>query len=226
MLRQNEVSSVDWPEGKGEGHLSTNFKFQKKRNMNWLCKKNCISLETNHQVCVWVTKEKHLIISQLKLHQRVVAVKIMALLTMLQWCLAWQHGCCCQVSDIPRFILFVVFSYLFALIIMHLILFNSIKCLNPIRSEFDESKEGFPMTDIHDPVLVEVPDADPVALLEVEEAWRVTHHLHLHAPVLLTLDGHVVIHQHWETLVLVLVLVSHLKIHIQLSKLILSLIQI
>ena len=53
---------------------------------------------------------------------------------------------------------------------MHLILFNSIKCLNPIRSEFDESKEGFPMTDIHDPVLVEVPDADPVALLEVEEA--------------------------------------------------------
>ena len=66
------------------------------------------------------------------------------------------------------------------------------------------------MADILDPVLVEVPDHDPVPLLEVEQPRGVTHHLHLQAPVLLTHDGLIVIHQHGEALLLVLVLVSHL----------------
>ena len=83
--------------------------------------------------------------------------------------------------------------------------------LNPVSSKFDETEECLAVADILDPVLVRVPDADPVALLEVEEPGCVTHHLHLHAPVLLTLDGRVVIDQHREALVLVFVRVSHLQ---------------
>ena len=66
------------------------------------------------------------------------------------------------------------------------------------------------MADILDPVLVRVPDHDPVPLLEVEQPRGVTHHLHLQAPVLLAHDGLVVIHQHREALFFVLTLVSHL----------------
>ena len=69
------------------------------------------------------------------------------------------------------------------------------------------------MADVLDPVLVDVADADLVALLEVEEAGGVAHHLHGHAPVLLALHRHVVIHQHREALVLVLVQVGHLAPH-------------
>ena len=50
--------------------------------------------------------------------------------------------------------------------------------LYPVSSEFDQTKESFPMSNIFPSVRNEVLDADFVSLLEVEEAGRLTHHLH------------------------------------------------
>ena len=87
---------------------------------------------------------------------------------------------------------------------------DSLYTSNPISSKFDKTEECFAMANIFNAVLVQVSDADLVALLEVEEPGCVAHDLHLQPPVLLTLDGDIVIHQHREALVLVLVRPSHL----------------
>ena len=66
---------------------------------------------------------------------------------------------------------------------------------DPVSRELDQTKECLAMADVLDPVLIEITDADLVSLLQVEESGCVTHHLHLHSPVFLTLDGNVIIDQ-------------------------------
>jgi len=88
-----------------------------------------------------------------------------------------------------------------------------ISALDPVSCEFDQTKECFAVADILDPVHIDIADADLVSLLQVEEAGCVTHHLHLHSSMFLTLDSNVVIDQNRETLILVLVHVGHLSIN-------------
>ena len=66
---------------------------------------------------------------------------------------------------------------------------------DPVSCELDQTKECLAMADVLDPVLIEITDADLVSLLQVEESGCVTHHLHLHPSVFLTLDGNVIIDQ-------------------------------
>ena len=82
--------------------------------------------------------------------------------------------------------------------------------LYPVLSELDQTKECFAWPNINLPASLDILDADPVPLLQVEQPPSVAHHLHGHPPVLLALQGIVLIHQDREALVLVLVQVGPL----------------